>query len=119
VADNFSLLIPDAAISMARMLASPRGQPINIPVSRFLQPYDPRLRQLEPLRVHRMQSEMITAAEAGWVYHLWLRPQQLGVHMHENLVVLDNLLRNARALAGRVGFRSLMMKEMNEMNEMR
>lgn len=119
LADNFSLLIPDAATSIASIVEQPRGQPINIPVSRFVRPYDPQHRQLEPLRVHRMQSEMITAAERGWVYHLWLRPQELGAHTYENLVVLDNLLRNARALAGRADFRSLMMSELDELANQR
>ena len=112
LADNFSLLIPDGAVAMTRLLAQPRGQPLELPASRYLRPYEPRFRQLEPLRVHRMQSEMITAAEAGWVYHLWLRPQELCSHTYENLVAFDNLLRNARALAGRVEFRSLTMDEL-------
>lgn len=112
LADNFSLLIPDAAVSMARLLAHPRGQPLEIPASRYVRPYEPRFRQLEPLRVHRMQSEMITAAEAGWAYHLWLRPQEFCAHAYESLVAFDNLLRNARALAGRVEFHSLTMDEL-------
>jgi hypothetical protein len=112
LADNFSLLLPDAATSLQRIRERPRGQPINIPGSRLLRPYDPRLRQLEPLRVHRLQSEMTYAAEAGRVYHLWMHPQDFALHTHEDLEFLDHLLRNARALAGRVGFRSLTMGEL-------
>lgn len=112
LADNFSLLIPDAATSMARLAEQAHGHALDIPASRYVRPFEPRLRKLDPLRVHRMQSEMITAAEAGWVYHLWLRPQQLDEHLYENAEVLDNLLRNARALAGRVNFRSLTMAEL-------
>jgi hypothetical protein len=107
--DNFSLLIPDAALPLPRT----DEQPINIAASRFMRPYQPRFAQLESLRVHRMQSEMITAAEAGRLYHLWMRPQEFGPHLYENLVALDNLLRNARALANRVGLRICSMRELN------
>ncbi|HLT40697.1 MAG TPA: polysaccharide deacetylase family protein [Enhygromyxa sp.] len=112
LADNFSLLIPDAALSRERILAVRPGQPVDIPASRHLRPYDPRFRELEPLRGHRMQFEMTTCADRGQIYHLWMRPLELADHIHENLVALDNLLRNARALANRVGFPSLTMSEL-------
>jgi len=112
LANNYSLLLPDRTIPMQRFVDGPHDPPINIPASRFLRPYDPRLRQLETLRVHRMQSEMAYAAENAGVYHLWWRPQQFAVHTAENLVVLDDLLRQARALAGEVGFRSMTMAEL-------
>jgi hypothetical protein len=110
--DNFSLLIPDAAVPLARVLEEPRGQPLDIAASRFLRAYEPRFRRFESLRVHRMQSEMITAAESGWLYHLWMRPQEFGPHLLENLAALDNLFRNARALANRVGLRIHTMREL-------
>lgn len=110
LSDNFSLLIPDAAIPVARVSESER--PLDIPACRFVRAYQPRLAKLESLRVHRMQSEMITAAESGWVYHLWLRPQEMADHLDENLIALDNLFRNARALASRVGLRIVTMHEL-------
>jgi hypothetical protein len=114
-ADNFSLLIPDVAISIEDLVDPRRGRPLEIPVCRSMRAFDPRLAKLEPLRVHRMQSEMMTAAEAGRLYHLCLRPLELGAHLHENLAMLDGLLRTARALAGSVGFRSVTMSELSEL----
>jgi hypothetical protein len=117
--DNFSLLIPDAAVSLTKVLERPRGQPVNLVASRFVRAFEPRFRRFESLRVHRMQSEMITAAESGWLYHLWMRPQEFGPHLHENLVALDNLFRNARALASRVGLRIHTMRELVSPSECR
>ena len=88
------------------------GAPINIPGSRFLRPYDPRLRHLDPLRVHRMQAEMTRAATQGHIYHLWWHPHNFGVHTSENLLILDQLLEHASMLRRRSGFRSMNMGEL-------
>lgn len=88
------------------------GSPLNIPGSRFLRPYDPRLRALDELRIHRMQAEMTHAAEAGLVYHLWWHPHNFGAHTNDNLAILDRLLRHANSLADRHGFHSLTMAEL-------
>ncbi|MFO7564925.1 MAG: polysaccharide deacetylase family protein [Enhygromyxa sp.] len=113
-ADNYSLLIPDLAISLERLVERRGGGPLEIPACRYLRPHDPSLRAIESLRAHRMLFEMITAAEAGGLYHLWLRPLELGAHVRENLQVLGDLLRTARALAELHGFRSLTMAELAE-----
>ncbi len=108
LADNFSLAVPDAALALPRTTKLP----VELPVSRLVRPFDPQLRKLDPLRVHRLQSEMTTAAEHGQLHHLWLRPESFAAHPYENMVFLDNLLRNAKALEGRVGLRSLTMAEL-------
>jgi peptidoglycan/xylan/chitin deacetylase (PgdA/CDA1 family) len=108
LADNYAPLCPVAPTRADRL----RGAPINIPGSRFLRPYDPRLRHLEPLRMHRMEAEMTRAAEAGHIYHLWWHPHNFGVHTSENLRILDRLLRHAKELDRRFGFRSANMGEL-------
>jgi hypothetical protein len=101
-ADDFSLLIPDGA----RPLDRPRAGVLAVPTSRTLEPYQPRAATLERLRVQRLQSEMIHAAERGCLYQLALRPEAFDAHAHANLVVLDVLLRTAVSLRSQVGFGS-------------
>ncbi|HLT37246.1 MAG TPA: polysaccharide deacetylase family protein, partial [Enhygromyxa sp.] len=50
LADNYAPLCPVVPTAAADL----RGDPINIPGSRFLRPYHPKLRHLDPLRMHRM-----------------------------------------------------------------
>lgn len=109
LADHYAPLVADTA----RPGAASRGPgPLNLPGTRFLRPYDPRLRHLDGLRLHRMQAEMTRAAEAGRVYHLWWHPHNFGVHTGQNLAFLAALLRHAKTLAERFGFRSLSMGEL-------
>lgn len=107
LADNYAPLCPAPPIALDRSGEAP----INIPGSRFLRPYNPRLRHLDPLRLRRMKAEMTGAAEGGRIYHLWWHPHDFGVHTSENLLVLDALLEHARLLNRRHGFRSLNMGE--------
>jgi peptidoglycan/xylan/chitin deacetylase (PgdA/CDA1 family) len=88
------------------------GDPLNIPGSRFLRPYDPRVRQLDELRIHRIEAEMQAAAETGRVYHLWWHPHNFGVHTHANLAILDRLLRHANSLGDRHDWPSRTMAEL-------
>ncbi len=108
LADNYAPLCSPTPTTTEQL----RGAPINIPGSRFLRPYDPRLRQFDELRIHRMQAEMTRAAEAGEIYHLWWHPHNFGVHQNDNFAILDRLLRHARSLVERHGFRSLTMAEL-------
>lgn len=108
LADNYAPLWPALPTRVERL----KGAPVNIPGSRFLRPYNPRLRQLDPLRFHRMQTEMTRAAENGHIYHLWWHPHNFGVHTSENLQMLDRLLEHASTLRRRFGFRSVNMGEL-------
>lgn len=107
-ADDYSLVVPDGA----RILARPQGGLLAVPTSRELRAYDPRAGKLERLRVQRFQSEMIHAAEHGRVYHLRLEPAALDAHAHENLVVLDVLLRTAVSLRSQQDFASYNLAEL-------
>jgi hypothetical protein len=111
LADNYAPLCSPRPTAPAD-LRHEDGAPINIPGSRFLRPYDPRLRALDELRIHRIEAEMSAAAQAGLVYHLWWHPHNFGVHTNDNLAILDRLLRHAQTLADRHGFRRLTMAEL-------
>jgi hypothetical protein len=107
-ADDFSLLIPDGA----RPLGRPRAGVLAIPTSRTLQPYDPRTGKLEQLRIHRLQGELMYAAERGRIYQLSVRPEALDAHAHANLVILDVLLRTTVSLGSQIGFGSANLVEL-------
>lgn len=108
LADNYAPLCPVAPTRVNSL----SGALLDIPGSRFLRPYHPRLRHLDPLRLHRMKAEMSHAAESGHIYHLWWHPHNFGVHTSENLHILDQLLDHASSLRRRFGFRSVNMGEL-------
>jgi peptidoglycan/xylan/chitin deacetylase (PgdA/CDA1 family) len=85
---------------------------VDIPASRFLRPYIPRLKWLEPLRLRRIKSSMTYAARQGQLYHLWWHPHNFGVDQDENLAFLRRILDHYRALNRRWGLRSQTMGEL-------
>ena len=82
------------------------GYPINIPASRFLRPYSPALKWLDPLRLRRMERSMAQAALSGGVFHLWWHPHNFGIHQAENLAILRQLLDRYAVLKEQHGMRS-------------
>ena len=85
--------------------------PLDVAATRYLRPYMPRRRHLEPLRVRRIEAEMRRAARDGLVCHLWWHPHDFGRDLRENLGVLTRLLTSFRALRERRGMESLTMAE--------
>jgi peptidoglycan/xylan/chitin deacetylase (PgdA/CDA1 family) len=83
----------------------------NIPATRFLRPYTPRLRHLEPLRVRRISRAMTKAATSKAVFHLWWHPHNFGIHVEENLRTLRRVLGHFSALRRAHGMRSMTMSE--------
>lgn len=69
-----------------------QGRLVNLPASRFLRPYEPRLRLLEGLKLRRIKSEMGRAARQKKVYHLWWHPHNFGLHQEKNLENLQKIL---------------------------
>lgn len=86
--------------------------PRDIPSSRFLRPYSPRLRLLEPLRARRIRDDLTHAARTGQVYHLWWHPHNFGVNLEENLTFLRQILAHYRRLRTAYGMESLNMGEL-------
>jgi peptidoglycan/xylan/chitin deacetylase (PgdA/CDA1 family) len=93
------------------------GLPVNVPSSRFLRPWSPSLRALEPLRVRRITSAMTHAARSGEVFHLWWHPHNFGEHQEENFAVLHRVLDHFAELRRRHGMRSVSMGEVARQRE--
>ena len=85
--------------------------PVNVCASRYLRPYAPKLRALEPLRLRRIRRDLHYAATRGEVYHLWWHPHDFGVHLDENLAVLERILGCFARLRDTHGMESLTMAE--------
>ncbi len=92
-------------------ITSHAGMPVNIPASRFLKPYVPKLRLFEKLRMHRIKKEMTVAAQKNQLYHLWWHPHNFGVNLEENIAFLSSLLEYYKKLQHAYGFSNLTMEE--------
>lgn len=84
----------------------------NIPASRFLRPFSPKLKSLEFLRVRRITGAMRAAARSGTVFHLWWHPHNFGIHLNENLRFLETILKYYRQLQQEGRMVSLNMLEL-------
>jgi len=87
--------------------------PYNIPSSRFLRPFSPKMGILEPLRLKRILSGMTYAAKNNKVYHLWWHPHNFGVHQKENFKMLNRILGHYDKLNSKFGFESVTMGEIS------
>ncbi|HAM80050.1 polysaccharide deacetylase family protein [Ornithinibacillus bavariensis] len=87
---------------------------INVPSSRFLRPYSKRFRSLERLKLKRIKDSMTKAAIEGGLYHLWWHPHNFGVHIEENMQMLDAILDHFLMLKKQYGMESLTMEEVSE-----
>lgn len=85
--------------------------PYNVPASRFLRPYSPRLKKWEPLRLKRITRALRQAAEQGEIYHLWWHPHNFGVHLQENIQFLRSVLDVFANLREQYGMVSMNMEE--------
>ncbi len=89
--------------------------PFNISASRFLRPYSRILKFLEPLKLHRIISELTNAARKGQIYHLWWHPHNFGVNIDQNIELLRKILINFKRLQETYGMASYNMQEMANM----
>jgi peptidoglycan/xylan/chitin deacetylase (PgdA/CDA1 family) len=86
----------------------------DVRASRFLRPYNPCSKVLDPLRASRIVSGMRAAARNGLVYHLWWHPHNFAAHIAESLEFLSGILAEFRVLRDQFGFRSMSMAEAAE-----
>jgi peptidoglycan/xylan/chitin deacetylase (PgdA/CDA1 family) len=87
------------------------GLPFNIPSSRFLRPYSKAAKTIEPIRLQRIQKDMIYCAKKRKLYHLWWHPHNFGINIEENLSFLREILEQYSKLHDKYGMESLNMNE--------
>ena len=91
-----------------------QGNLINIPSSRFLRPYDIKLKAFENLRLKRIKDSMTYAAIHGLTYHLWWHPHNFGINMTENFSFLEKILSHYSELNKQYDFQSMNMSEVSK-----
>ncbi|MEO6349012.1 MAG: polysaccharide deacetylase [Aquaticitalea sp.] len=95
-----------------------KNTPYDIPSSRFLRPFSPKLKPLETLRLKRILNSMTFAAKNSKVYHLWWHPHNFGAHQKENFEFLNKILQHYDVLNSQYGFESITMSELsNQLKE--
>jgi len=87
---------------------------VNIPASRFLRPYSPKLAFLDGLRRERIKTSMTHAAMNGEAFHLWWHPHNFGVYLPENISFLEKILQHYQWLNRNYGMNSLTMAQIAE-----
>lgn len=90
-------------------------KPINVPSSRFLRPFEPKLAFLDSLRLRRICSEMTYAAKNNRLFHLWWHPHNFGKYLEKNLDFLKKILTHYSKLRNEFNFQSMNMKEVGQM----
>ncbi len=85
--------------------------PLDIPASRFLRPYSPKLSFLDSFRLKRITTAMSYAAKNEELFHLWWHPHNFGVYTDENINFLEKILKHYKILEKEYGFQSLTMEE--------
>nr|WP_321226043.1 polysaccharide deacetylase family protein [uncultured Psychroserpens sp.] len=78
----------------------------NIPSSRFLRPYNTKLKFFEPLKLRRIKKAMTYAAKHNELYHLWWHPHNFGTNINENLENLETIFKTYKFLNETYGFQS-------------
>ena len=87
----------------------------NVRASRFLWPYRPGLKRLEEKRLGRTIDQVKLAALEDAIFHIWFHPHNFGVHVEENLQVLEEILKAFAFARERYGMRSLSMNAVADM----
>ena len=87
--------------------------PFNFPSSRFLRPYNKKLKYFEKLKFLRIKNAMTYAAKNKLLYHLWWHPHNFGKHLNENIILLENILKHYNYLNNKYDFQSLTMSDLS------
>ena len=88
----------------------------DIPASRFLRPYNPKLAFLDKIRLQRIKNEMTQAAKQNKMYHLWWHPHNFGSFTDKNMLFLEKVLLHFQKLKAQYNFQSLNMDEIGKLN---
>jgi peptidoglycan/xylan/chitin deacetylase (PgdA/CDA1 family) len=81
----------------------------NVRASRFLRSYQPGLKRLEEKRLRRMIDQIKLASLEDAIFHIWFHPHNFGIHLEQNLRVLETILQTFAWARERYGMRSLSM----------
>jgi peptidoglycan/xylan/chitin deacetylase (PgdA/CDA1 family) len=84
-------------------------EPMNVPGSWFLRPYNKTLAALEWLKIRRIKNAMTYAAQHGEIYHLWWHPHNFGINRKQNMKNLLEIIEHFKTLQEQYGMESTNM----------
>jgi peptidoglycan/xylan/chitin deacetylase (PgdA/CDA1 family) len=113
VADTYMNISGDRIVPWDEIL-EPSGL-CNVRASRFLWPYRPGLERLDEQRLKRTIDQVKLAALDDAIFHIWFHPHNFGVHLEENLQILERILQAFAFARERYGMRSLFMSAVADM----
>lgn len=87
----------------------------NVRASRFLWPYRPGLKRLDDRRLKRTIDQIKFAAMEDAIFHIWFHPHNFGIHLEENLKILEAILQAFAFARDRYGMRSLSLTTVADM----
>lgn len=85
---------------------------VNLPSSRFLRPFNPKLKFFEKLKISRVKKSMKFAAKNGQMFHLWWHPHNFGANIDENFKNLEAIFQFYVELKDKYGFESKTMTQL-------
>lgn len=84
--------------------------PIDIPSSRFLRPFNKKIKLLDKFKLNRILHGMTYASKNNQIYHLWWHPHNFGINQTENFAFLQKILEHYKNLNSKYNFESITMK---------
>ncbi|WP_340155843.1 polysaccharide deacetylase [uncultured Winogradskyella sp.] len=87
---------------------------INIPASRFLRPFNPKLKMIESLKINRIKRAMTKAAKRNEVYHLWWHPHNFANNIEENFNNFLKIVKHYNELKNKYNFESITMEKLGK-----
>jgi hypothetical protein len=90
------------------------GEPLLIPASRILRPFNKGNGLMNRLRLNRIKSEMTAAARSGEIYHLWWHPHNFGNDPKGSMLELQEVIDHFLRLKETYGMESYHMKGLGE-----
>jgi hypothetical protein len=86
-------------------------EPLLLPASRLLRPFDNKLKFSNSLRLRRILNEMTYAAEKRECYHLWWHPENFGDYPEQSMDELKQIIETYKRLRNKYGMESWNMGE--------
>lgn len=87
---------------------------INLPSSRFLRPYNTKLKALEWLKLRRIRQSMKHAAKNNELFHLWWHPHNFGKNIDQNIANLEKIFIDYKTLKSKYNFSSITMTSLTK-----
>lgn len=79
---------------------------VNVAASRFLRPFNNKLKFLEKMKISRIKKSMTYAAKNNQLFHLWWHPHNFAQNTEENFLALEGIFKHYKTLHKNYNFKS-------------